>query len=542
MAGCDNGSPTSSPPPTFTVTFDSAGGSAVDEITDVAHGATITAPTEPTRADYAFQHWYLSNPAVPFVFSTPITASITLRAHWESAVTFTVTFNTHNGIPVPDEQNVEEGGFAARPATDPTRDGYNFTDWYTEEIGGSVFNFAATPINANTVVHARWQAVSGVTTFTVTFNSAGGTAVEAQEVADGETASEPTSPTRAFTPGAGLWANPLPADYTFNHWSAPGETGPFAFTTTPVTGNITLTAQWTAPTPIAGVPANNVAVVAAVNHVNANPGHFTLLVGQVQAVTGVLTINEGAHLTIRRTGNGTIFTLNGANISLTLGNNITLSGHSGNNAPLVLVQGGARLTMNAGARITGNTASGNNQAGGVHVDGAGSVFTMNGGVISGNAVTALLSGGGVRIGNGASFRMYGGYIEDNEARSATGAIGGGVFINQVASTFYMLGGTIRNNRAPTSATGAGGVRISNGALRMVSGVIYGSDEGANSNTGAGHASLMLPNVATGTAHRGTLDGNGNWDTASAVALVPGTGERGDSETIRVANGQIVTTP
>jgi len=377
-------------------------------------------------------------------------------------------------------------------------------------------------------------------TFTVTFDSAGGSPVANQSgIEDGGFATEPpTNPTRAFTPGAGLWANPLPTDYTFNHWSAPGETGPFAFTTTPITENITLTAQWTAPTPIAGVPVNNVA--AAVNHVNANPGRFTLLVGQVQAVTGVLTVNEGAHLTIRRTGNGTIFTLNGA--SLTLGNNITLAGHGGNNAPLVLVQGGASFTMNAGAQITDNTASGNNQAGGVHVDGADSVFTMNGGVISGNAVTAALSGGGVRIGNGASFRMYGGYIEDNEARAATTAIGGGVFINQATSTFYMLGGTIRNNRAPYSTGGAGGVRISNGALRIVSGVIYGSDEEDYSNTGAGHATLMLPNVATGTAHRGTLDGNGNWDPASAVALVPGSGERGDSETIRVSGGQIVTTP
>jgi len=32
------------------------------------------------------------------------------------------------------------------------------------------------------------------------------------------------------------------------------------------------------------------------------------------------------------------------------------------------------------------------------------------------------------------------------------------------------------------------------------------------------------------------DGSGNWNAASAVALVPGTGERGTGETIRVVDG------
>jgi len=379
---------------------------------------------------------------------------------------------------------------------------------------------------------------SGATIFTVTFNSAGGSAVDQiTGVEHGATITAPEEPTRAFAPGAGLWTNPLPAgNYTFNHWSAPGETGPFEFEATPITANITLTAQWTAPATLIAYNMSDVIV-----HLSdpSNTGSFTLLVGtSVSYGDAAWTLEENVHLTVEgiggrrtiiRVGNGAIFNLDGANRSLTLGNDITLAGHSGNNAPLVWVQNGASLTMKDGARITGNTASGNSQAGGVHVNGAGSVFTMKGGVISGNAVTAIISGGGVRVGNGASFRMYGGYIEDNEARATTGAIGGGVFINEAASTFYMLGGTVRNNRAPTSPTGAGGVRISDGALRIVSGVIYGSDGGANANTGAGYAALMLSNAATATARRGMLDGN--W--ASADDLVPGSGVRGDNYTIRV---------
>jgi len=375
-------------------------------------------------------------------------------------------------------------------------------------------------------------------TFTVTFNSAGGSAVAHQSgIEDGALATEPPPPTRG--PAPGLWTG-TPQPHTFNGWHLGG--APFSFST-PITANITLTAQWAAPTatPISTVAANNIS--AAVLHANSNHASspFTLLLSDDVTVINVLTIAAGAHLTvvgtdgrrmITRTGNGTIFTLNGANRSLTLGDNITLAGHGGNNAPLVLVQGGASLTMNNGAQITGNTASGNTQAGGVVVTGA-SVFMMNGGVISGNASTGTLSGGGVRIAGSASFRMYGGYIENNEARVAFSAIGGGVFLDGEASTFTMLGGTILSNRAPYSSFGAGGVGINSGALRIVSGVIYGSAGMGNANESIGQATLRLGVGAM--AHRGTLTG-GNWNTASAVELVPGFGSRGTHSTIRVVNG------
>ena len=39
---------------TYTVTFDSNGGSAVASITGITSGETITAPAAPTKADYLF--------------------------------------------------------------------------------------------------------------------------------------------------------------------------------------------------------------------------------------------------------------------------------------------------------------------------------------------------------------------------------------------------------------------------------------------------------------------------------------------------------
>jgi|GEM_PF-2056122 len=65
----------------FTVTFDSAGGSAVTAV-QVAYGSAVAAPTAPTREGYRFVGWYLGEQA--FNFATVLDADITLTARWES--------------------------------------------------------------------------------------------------------------------------------------------------------------------------------------------------------------------------------------------------------------------------------------------------------------------------------------------------------------------------------------------------------------------------------------------------------------------------
>jgi uncharacterized repeat protein (TIGR02543 family) len=67
------------PPTTYTVTFDSAGGSVVMPQTVVA-GTTATEPTSPERSGYTFVGWNLGGS--PYSFTTPVTGSITLVAQW----------------------------------------------------------------------------------------------------------------------------------------------------------------------------------------------------------------------------------------------------------------------------------------------------------------------------------------------------------------------------------------------------------------------------------------------------------------------------
>jgi uncharacterized repeat protein (TIGR02543 family) len=83
LAGCDN--PVAKPgTETFTVTFNSAGGSLVPSISDIAAGYTITLPAAPTKADHTFGGWYTgaNGGGTAFTGETPVTANITLYAKW----------------------------------------------------------------------------------------------------------------------------------------------------------------------------------------------------------------------------------------------------------------------------------------------------------------------------------------------------------------------------------------------------------------------------------------------------------------------------
>jgi uncharacterized repeat protein (TIGR02543 family) len=70
--------------PTYTVTFNSEGGSAVATET-VNSGATATQPANPTKNGSNFLGWYTDNTLkTPFNFTTLITSDITLYASWSS--------------------------------------------------------------------------------------------------------------------------------------------------------------------------------------------------------------------------------------------------------------------------------------------------------------------------------------------------------------------------------------------------------------------------------------------------------------------------
>ena len=214
---------------THTVTFDTGDGTPVDPQT-VNHGEQAIDPGTPVRDGYTFTGWLLDGE--PYDFATPVTGDMTLVAGWEKTpdptpVTHTVTFDTANGG-APVKVAVVDGEPVGKPA-DPTYDGYTFAGW---ALDGEPYNFD-TPVTGDITLTAQWEKLAE---YTVTFDTQGGTPVASQTVTENGTVTRPADPTRD--------------GYTFKGWQLGGADFDF---TTPVTGDITLTAVWEENTPPAPV-------------------------------------------------------------------------------------------------------------------------------------------------------------------------------------------------------------------------------------------------------------------------------------------------
>lgn len=175
---------------TFNIVFNSNGGSAVTTQT-VTTGGLAVYPKTPTKENYTFAYWCTdSELTTVYDFSTPVNADITLYACLVQ-ISNTVTFNSQGGSAV-ESQRVVIGGYATKPATDPTKEGYDFVYWATDAAGTNEFRFNTTAINTNITLYAKWTE----TICDVTFDSDGGSAVETQNVGYGNKAIFPEIPVK----------------------------------------------------------------------------------------------------------------------------------------------------------------------------------------------------------------------------------------------------------------------------------------------------------------------------------------------------------
>ena len=103
----------------YTITFDTDGGSAVAPITQ-DYGTAIAAPANPTREGYTFMGW---EPEIP---TTMPAEDMTIKAQWRIN-RYTVTFDTDGGSAV--APITQDYGTTITAPADPTREGYTFIGW-----------------------------------------------------------------------------------------------------------------------------------------------------------------------------------------------------------------------------------------------------------------------------------------------------------------------------------------------------------------------------------------------------------------------------
>ena len=201
---------------TYNVTFDSAGGTEVAS-QSVTEGENVTRPIDPERECYAFAGWTLNGNR--YYFSSTITSDITLVAEWTKVEeVWVVTLDKQDGG-FTQKINVKKGEKLEKPA-DPEREGYVFVEWQLKE---KKYDFDAS-VKSNITLVATWKEK----TYTVKFDSVGGTSVANQTLTKGKTVTKPSK-------------NPTKAGWTFVSWTLDGNDYDFK---SEVTNDITLVATW----------------------------------------------------------------------------------------------------------------------------------------------------------------------------------------------------------------------------------------------------------------------------------------------------------
>ena len=109
---------------------------------------------------------------------------------------FTITFDTRGGSEVK-PITIAEGATITLPRN-PTKEGYIFDGWYLSDEFIEKFNATQT-ISSNITVYARWKEDGNQDekqSYTITFDTQGGSEVKSITIAEGETITLPSNPTK----------------------------------------------------------------------------------------------------------------------------------------------------------------------------------------------------------------------------------------------------------------------------------------------------------------------------------------------------------
>ena len=202
----------------YAMTINYNGSGEATKIVDVPFGATTGLYLgAPTWQGQAFTGW------LPASLTTMPAQAVEFIAQW-SLNNHTVSFNSNGGSAVADQ--TVGYGFQASEPTEPTKDDLVFGGWYSDSALTSAYDFA-TAGDGGSTLYAKW-----LRSYTVSFDSNGGSEVADQKVNEGDKATAPSAPTKE--------------GYVFSGWySDSGLTSLYDFESKTVTANLTLYAKWT---------------------------------------------------------------------------------------------------------------------------------------------------------------------------------------------------------------------------------------------------------------------------------------------------------
>ncbi|NLO46344.1 MAG: hypothetical protein GX107_07625 [Clostridiales bacterium] len=153
---------------TYTVSFDSEGGSSHSDITVTFAGSYGALPT-PVKAGCAFLGWYYNDNLITPSSTVQKASNHTLTASWTTAQTYEVYFDSNGGEEVGYSKTVASGATLGTLPV-PIRTGYDFDSWTYPNISTLVNSSTIFDYGEDITLRARWTK----SIYTVTLDSDGG--------------------------------------------------------------------------------------------------------------------------------------------------------------------------------------------------------------------------------------------------------------------------------------------------------------------------------------------------------------------------------
>ena len=245
-----------------TLSFDANGGSVTEASRKVNEGIEYGILPTPTRSGYVFNGWFTAASGGSKVDGSEImgTSDVTLYAQWSKEVNpHTLRFNANGGSVSETSRKVNEGAAYGTLPT-PTRSGFNFLGWYTDQPGGTKVSSSTKMGTKDVTIFAHWEAIS----HTLSFNANGGSVSQSSKKVN-EGAAYGTLPT------------PTRTGYGFNGWYTAATGGTKVSSSTKMgTKDVTVYAQWTANAYTLTLDPNGGSVSESSKVVKADEAYGTL--------------------------------------------------------------------------------------------------------------------------------------------------------------------------------------------------------------------------------------------------------------------------